>query len=123
MIDSNQALQALLQPGSLQSTLFPPNSRYAGVATATLETIDGRTIVYLRRRFAPAPERLALLQEHTVVQGDRLDNLAAQYMGDPELFWRICDANGTIRPDALTETIGSRLRITLPDGIPGVSGQ
>jgi hypothetical protein len=35
------------------------------------------------------------------------------------LFWRICDANRAMRPGALTETIGSRLRITLPEGIPG----
>ena len=78
-----------------------------------------RTIVYLRRRFVPPPERFALLQEHVVTQGDRLDNIAAHYLGDPEQFWRICDANRAMRPDELTETIGRRLRITLPEGIPG----
>ena len=67
----------------------------------------------------PPPERFALLQEHTVSQGDRLDNLAAQYLGDPEQFWRLCDANGAMRPEELTETVGRRLRITLPEGIPG----
>jgi hypothetical protein len=53
-----------------------------------------------------------------VTQGDRLDNIAAKYLGDPEQFWRLCDANGAMRPDALTETIGRWLRITLPEGIP-----
>jgi hypothetical protein len=60
-----------------------------------------------------------LLQEYTVVEGDRLDNVAAKFIGDPEQFWQICDANAAMRPDELTETIGRRLRITLPEGIPG----
>ncbi len=111
-------LQELLQSAA-QASLFPPNSRYQGIATAKLETADGRVVVYLRRRFVPAPDRFALVQEHTLVQGDRLDNLAAQYLGDPELFWRLCDANNAMRPEELTETIGSKLKITLPEGIPG----
>ena len=53
-------------------------------------------------------------------QGDRLDNLAARYLGDPEQFWRLCDANGAMRPDELTQTSARRLRITLPEGVPGV---
>jgi len=48
-----------------------------------------------------------------------VDQIAAREMGDPEAFWRICDSNAAMRPDALTETIGRRLRITLPEGIPG----
>ena len=77
------------------------------------------TIVYLRRRFVPPPERFALLQEHTVTQGDGSTTSPRTYLGDPEQFWRVCDANGAMRPDELTETIGRRLRITLPEGIPG----
>jgi hypothetical protein len=120
MIDPNQALQQMLQPGGLKTTLFPPTSRYYGIETATLETVDGGTIIYVRRRFCPLPERLSLLQEHVVLLGERLDNIAAQYLGDPEQFWRICDANRAMRPDELTETTGRRLRITLPEGIPGM---
>lgn len=102
------------------SEQFPLTSRYHGIPTATLTTPDGRTVNYLRRRFVPPPERFTLLGEHTVVQGDRLDNLTAQYLGDPEQFWRICDANAAISPTDLTETIGRRLRITFPEGIAGV---
>ena len=98
---------------------FPNTSRYSGIETATLETRGGRTLAYLRRRFAPPPGRFALLQEHTVAEGERLDRLAAQYLGDPEQFWRLCDANGVLHPDELTATIGRRIRITLPEGIPG----
>jgi hypothetical protein len=99
--------------------LFPLNSRYHLIETATLETSDGRTVRYLRRRFVPPPERFVPLQEHLVVEGDRLDNITARYLGDAEQFWRVCDANRAMRPDALTEEIGRRLRITLPEGIPG----
>ena len=105
----------------VKPNLFPSNSRYYGIATATLEEIDSdgnpRVVVFLRRRFVPPPERLSLIQEHSVVQNDRLDNLAATYFGDPELFWRLGDANEAMAPDELTETIGRQLRITLPEGM------
>lgn len=114
----NDPLQALLQ-GPAKPNLFPPNSRYAGVDTGTLTTVDGKTLVFLRRRFVPPPEHFALLQEYHVVEGDRLDNLAAKFVGDPERFWQICDANAAIRPEELTEIVGRILRITLPEGIPG----
>jgi nucleoid-associated protein YgaU len=98
---------------------FPPNSRYHTTPTGRFELPDGRSLVYLRRRFVPPPDRFAPLREHTVVQGDRLDVLSARHLGDPELYWRICDANGALRPDELTETVGRRIRITLPEGVPG----
>lgn len=99
---------------------FPPTSRYALTPTTSLVRADGTMVTYLKRRFVPAPENLALLQWHQVVQNERLDNIAAKYLGDPEQFWRLCDANRALRPDELTETIGKKLRITLPEGIPGV---
>lgn len=114
-------VQALLAQTALQRTLFSATSRYYGIETQTLGLPQGRTIIYLRRRLVPPPERFQLLQEHTVVQGDRLDNLAAQYLGDPTLFWRLCDANRAMRPEELTETVGRKLRITLPEGITGSS--
>ena len=100
--------------------LFPPNSRYHGIETATFEAADGREIVYLRRRFVPKSSQFSLLQEHAVVEGDRLDNLAARYFVDPLLYWRLCDANDAIRPRDLVAERRRRLRITLPEGIPGV---
>jgi hypothetical protein len=98
---------------------FPANSRYQSTGTARLGLPDGSELAYLRRRFVPQPDQLATYQEYPVAEGDRLDNIAARLLGDPELFWRICDANRALRPAALVEAIGRRLRITLPDGIPG----
>ncbi len=96
---------------------FPPTSRYYGIATTTLDTPAG-PVAYLERRFLSPAENFALLQYHTVSEGERLDNIAAKYM-DAESFWRIADANNAMRPEALAETPGRKLRITLPEGIPG----
>jgi hypothetical protein len=100
---------------------FPPTSRYYGIETVSIKAADGRKLVYLRRRFLPPADRFALLQEHVVVEDERLDNIAAKYLDDAEAFWRIADANSAMRPEELTETVGRRLRITLPEGVPGVS--
>ena len=86
---------------------------------AELVLPGGKTVVYLRRRFVPSPQRFQLLQLHTVTEGERLDNITARYLGDPEQFWRVCDANNAMRPQELTETIGRQVRITLPEGITG----
>lgn len=98
--------------------LFQPTSRYFSIETATYEARDGQLIGYLRRRFLPPLDRFTLIQEYLVTEGDRLDNVTAQYLGDPEQFWRVCDANPVQRPEELEE-IGRRIRITLPEGIPG----
>lgn len=98
--------------------MFEPNSRYAPipVASTTVPGPDGepRAVRYVRRRFLPPPEAQAAVVEHTVVQGDRLDNVTARYLGDPTQFWRVCDANGALRPEELTEEPGRRILIALP---------
>lgn len=100
--------------------VFPLTSRYHRIETKTLEMPDGKTLVYLRRRFVPPGDRFALVVEHTVAAGDRLDNLAAHYLGDPLQFWRLADANEAMEPEELTAEVGRRLRITQPEGLPGV---
>jgi hypothetical protein len=114
-------VQALLAQTAVKNTLFAATSRYFGIDTQTVTTADGKIVIYLRRRFLPAPERFQLLQEHAVTQAERLDNIAARYLGDPELFWRLADANRAMRPEELVETVGRKLRITLPEGISGTA--
>jgi hypothetical protein len=97
----------------------PPTSRYHHVGTAVHVTPRGDEVVHLRRRFLPRPEGFHVLHEHVVVQGERHDTLASVFLGDPEQFWRICDANGVMRPEELTQTPGRRVRITFPEGVPG----
>jgi hypothetical protein len=115
----NDPVQAMLAQTSLKTTLFAPGSRYYGLDTTTL-VVAGVPVAYLLRRFVPPPERFQTLQQHTVLAGERLDVIAAKELGDPTLFWRLCDANRAMRPDELTETVGRKLRITMPDGITGV---
>jgi len=114
-------VQAFLQANALTPPAFAPTSRYYGLPTGQATLPGGRTVVFVTRRFLPSPENFAVLRTHTVVSGDRLDNLAAQYLGDPELAWRICDANGAMSPEALVADVGATLDITLPEGVPGAS--
>jgi hypothetical protein len=88
-------------------------SRYYGIEKAKLKRQDGGEIVYFRRRILPDASKMDVQTEHTVVQGDRLDNITARYIGDPEQFWRVCDANNAMNPSDLTAEIGKRLRIPM----------
>lgn len=98
--------------------MFDPNSRYAAleVLTHTATGSDGepRTLRYCARRFLPDPSAGTPLLEHTVKEGDRLDNLTARTLGDPLLFWRIADANSSLAPETLCDEPGSRITISLP---------
>jgi hypothetical protein len=118
---TSDPLEALLLAEGANSR-FPPNSRYHGIGTGALELSDGQLVPYLRRRFVPQPQHLAELLIVRVADGDRLDRLAATHLGDPELFWRLCDANAVLRPGELTEQLGRELRVTLPEGTPGAGG-
>ena len=81
-------LQALIQMGVIPPVTFPTDSRYYGSRTLTYITPDGQTISYLARRFVPQPgaPNFATIAQHTVRQGDRLDLIAAKYLGDPSDF-------------------------------------
>lgn len=113
-------LQQLLASGAVPTTTFPPTSRYTDTGVDAFDPGNGTPPVpFLRRRFCPRAERFALLYEVRVVEGDRRDLLGARHYGEAELWWRLADANGVIDPRALTHAIGRRLRVTLPEGVPG----
>jgi hypothetical protein len=111
--------QALLQFAGVRPSLFASNSRYQATQTAIYTTRGGQPVSYLLRRFVPQPAQLTQVAQYTVTQGDRLDICAARYLGDPTLFWRLCDANGVLRPSDATATVGTVLQICLPEGIAG----
>jgi len=114
-------LQALIQLGVVPPVTFPADSRYYRSSTLTYVTRTGETITYLARRIVPqpGPPNFSTVAQHTVRQGDRLDLIAAKYLGDPLIFWLICDANGAIDPHDLVATQGKVLNITTPQGVPG----
>ena len=72
-----------------------------------------REVSYIARRFLPDADELTKLTEHTVNQDERPDNIAAKYLGDPTLFWRLCDANDVFHPDELTDEIGERIVVAM----------
>ena len=117
----NYPLQTLMQLGVVPSVSFPTDSRYYQSATLQYTAPNGQVIAYLARRFAPQPgtPNYATVAQHTVKRGDRLDLIAAKYLGDPLMFWLLCDANGAIGPNSLIATPGTVVAITMPQGVPG----
>lgn len=94
--------------------MFAETSRYSKMETASYFTPDGEKVMYKRRRFLPRGEELQLLVEVKVTEGDRLDNITAKTLGDPEQFWQVCDANNTMNPNKLTEEVGTVIRVPIP---------
>ncbi len=102
----------------MAATPFAFTSRYYGLPTAQRKAADGKIITYLTRRFIPPAAGMAVLVVHTVTSAERLDNIAANYLGDSTLFWRVADANEAMKPADLAATPGRQLAITLPQGVP-----
>jgi len=110
-----------MNPTQPPQTPFTPTSRYYATGTLTFVDQNGTEHSYVQRRFIPAPDQYATIGTHVVAEGERYDMLAAQFLGDPEQFWRLADANLAMDP-ADMEVPGNLIRITLPAGIPGHPG-
>ncbi|HYM74175.1 MAG TPA: hypothetical protein VET89_14430 [Stellaceae bacterium] len=108
--------------GGTSGALTQPNSRYNGIGTTTFTRPDGTVIRYLNRRIIPQADQFSTLRQYVVMQGDRIDTVANTQLGDPLLYWILCDANGASDPDALTAEPGRVLLITLPAGIRATGG-
>jgi hypothetical protein len=91
--------------------MFFRGSRYEPVPNAEVATADGRIVRYKRRRVIPD---LRTSLATTVRNGDRPDLLAYRALGDPELFWMLCDANRTRQPAELTRTPGRVVAVPGP---------
>jgi hypothetical protein len=91
--------------------MFFRGSRYEPIAEAECSAPDGRIIRYKRMRFIP---RTVATQRYVVRDGDRHDLVAAATLGDPERFWQLCDANGTMRPADLSDRPGKVTAVPAP---------
>lgn len=98
--------------------MFDSTSRYANIAVETMTESDGTVVAYIRRRFLPQGESMTPLQQVSTHAGDRLDNISARTLGDPEQFWYICDANDAMYPPDLTYYPGTVLTIPVPAPMP-----
>lgn len=119
-------LQELLASGIVPTSSLPPTSRYhtVGVTAYVRAPAPGGEPVpvpFLRRRLCPPPESFSLLYEYVTAEGDRRDLIAARHLGDPELWWRLADANGVLDPSGTALPPGRALRITLPESVPGAA--
>ena len=96
--------------------MFSTGSRYRKVPDVAVPDASGRVLPAKGAR--PLPEVTGTFT-HTVVSGDRLDQLAFTYYGRPLDYWHICDANPSfLSPlDLLgTEPVGTTLfPVTKPD--------
>ena len=87
-------------------------SRYAGIARTTFEAPEHEHETrVLRSRILPMPESLVWLYEVTVIEGDRLDLIAARNIGNPGLAWQLYDVNNAMNPWGLLRPAGRSLRI------------
>ncbi len=93
---------------------FAPNSRYKAANVRQYTTPDGDTVPFVGRRIIPEMDRYRPLDRHRTVASERIDQVAAAFYGDPEQYWRICDANGIQRPSDAAEPVGRLLLIPLP---------
>ena len=110
-------LLAALMARTGGTPLLPANSRYQGLPTRTWTFPDGRQVLYLSRRLVPQTSRFAAVGAHVMSDGERLDQVASRFLGDPLLSWRLADANGALDPAEL-EQRRRRILITLPEGLP-----
>ena len=92
--------------------MFFKGSRYEKVPEATCIDANGRLVRHKTTRFIADP---VALSGHRVQSGERLDQIAWQHFRDPARFWRICDANRALSPDALLKE-GAILRIPATEG-------
>lgn len=99
--------------------MFSRGSRYELISTSTVmqRQADGtvREVRLAHRRFLPELDQHLLVAQHTVAPGERLDLLAARYLGDPTQYWRLCDANGVVHPDEL-EALGRVIDVAMKKG-------
>lgn len=86
---------------------FQSNSRYTDVPNLTLDA-GGRTIVYKAIRVIGSHENL---RSHVVAAGERPDHISFHHFRDPEVSWRIADANTVLDPNDLVDPPGERITI------------
>jgi nucleoid-associated protein YgaU len=114
----DQSLAALIASAAGTGGPANPNSRYHGTAIEELTLPGGTPARYLARRIIPQPSLYTSTTTYVIADGDRLDNLAQRFLGDPTLYWMICDANGATDPDDLTAQPGRTIVIPLAAALP-----
>ena len=114
----DKSLATLIQSAAGTGAPTNTSSRYYGAGINRYIPAGGIPVVYLARRIVPQPSVYVSVQNYVVVENDRIDNLSARFLGDPLLFWMICDANVATDPDELTAQKGRSILIPLASAVP-----
>lgn len=85
-----------------------PGSRYEKTGTYAAVRPDGTTVTAVRLPLPGPPVARGFHRRRA--DTPRLDLVASHYLHDPTGFWRVCDANGAVVPDALA----ARDRVGIP---------
>jgi hypothetical protein len=78
--------------------MFYPGSRYANAGTYTITRANGAIVSAVR---LPQPLTNLVIGYHRRQLAHRLDLITSHYLSDATTFWRLCDANDAVVPDAL----------------------
>jgi hypothetical protein len=94
--------------------MFFPGSRYANAGTYQVTAPDGTTVTATK---LPLPAGSGLLGWYKRSAGERLDLLAANFLGDPTAAWALGWTNGAVSLDALA----AREYLMIPPATPVAS--
>ena len=84
-----------------------PGSRYSSSNTYTVQCPNGASVTVLQ---IPLPGPAVTRGYYRRIGLQRLDGIANAFLQDATAFWRLCDANNSVVPDAL----GARSLIGIP---------
>ncbi len=80
--------------------MFDEKSRYKGLTTYERTDRRGRTVTAVP---VPPEPKEVFRGYHLRIQGQRLDHMAYRYLNNAAGFWRICELNDVMLPEALSE--------------------
>ena len=80
--------------------MFDEKSRYRDQPTYQREDRRGRTVNVVA---TPEQTEERFRGYHQRIQGQRLDHMAFRYLDNAAGFWRLCDLNDVMLPEALSE--------------------
>ena len=80
--------------------MFEKKSRYYKAEIYQVPGPHGNAVNVVSVPAKPEEKPLGI---HKRQQGQRTDHLAYKYLNDPDSFWRICESNDVMLPEALSE--------------------
>jgi hypothetical protein len=88
--------------------MFDLDSRYSKLTPLTVPGPKGVPVQIVPIRFIATTVPVIARR---IRQGDRPDLLAYEFYKEPQLFWRIADANEVMRPGELVSNYGSLIGV------------